>query len=62
MLSTTRSPPYRHIVSGFFGRKVGVKGSHLIACTSVILTTLLAIVAFFEVGINKVPVYIKLFT
>ncbi|CZT13988.1 uncharacterized protein RAG0_17758 [Rhynchosporium agropyri] len=37
------------IVSGFFGRKVGVSGAQLITCTSVIVTTLLAIVAFFEV-------------
>ncbi|TVY73123.1 putative intron-encoded endonuclease [Lachnellula suecica] len=38
------------IVSGFFGRKVGVSGAQIITCTSVIVTTLLAIVAFFEVG------------
>ncbi|OJJ41974.1 hypothetical protein ASPZODRAFT_155594 [Penicilliopsis zonata CBS 506.65] len=37
------------IVSGFFGRKVGVSGAHLITCTSVITTTLLAIVAFIEI-------------
>ena len=33
------------IVSGFFGRKVGVTGAHIITCTSVITTTLLAILA-----------------
>ncbi len=49
------------IVSGFFGRKVGVSGSQLITCTSVIVTTLLSIVAFFEVGLNSVPVSINLF-
>jgi len=49
------------IVSGFFGRKVGVSGAQLITCTSVIITTLLAIVAFFEVGLNNVPVTINLF-
>jgi len=49
------------IVSGFFGRKVGVSGAQLITCTSVIVTTLLAIVAFFEVGLNGVPVSINLF-
>ena len=49
------------IVSGFFGRKVGVSGAQLITCTSVIVTTLLAIVAFFEVGLNNIPVSINLF-
>jgi len=48
------------IVSGFFGRKVGVKGSHLITCASVITTTLIAIVAFFEVGFNNIPVTINI--
>jgi NADH-ubiquinone oxidoreductase chain 5 len=49
------------IVSGFFGRKVGVSGAQLITCTSVIVTTFLAIVAFFEVGLNNIPVSINLF-
>ena len=49
------------IVSGFFGRKIGVSGAQLITCTSVIVTTLLAIVAFFEVGLNNIPVSINLF-
>jgi NADH-ubiquinone oxidoreductase chain 5 len=49
------------IVSGFFGRKVGVSGAQLITCTSVIVTTLLAIVAFFEVGLNNIPVSVNLF-
>ena len=48
------------VVSGFFGRKVGVSGAQLITCTSVIITTLLAIVAFFEVGLNSIPVVINL--
>jgi len=49
------------IVSGFFGRKIGVSGAQLVTCTSVIVTTLLAIVAFFEVGLNNIPVSISLF-
>ena len=48
------------IVSGFFGRKVGITGSHIITCGSVITTTLLAIIAFFEVGFNNIPVTINL--
>ena len=47
------------IVSGFFGRKVGVKGSHFITCSLVITTTLLAVIAFFEVGYNNIPVTIN---
>jgi NADH-ubiquinone oxidoreductase chain 5 len=49
------------IVSGFFGRKVGVSGAQLITCLSVIVTTLCAILAFFEVGLNNIPVSIHLF-
>lgn len=54
-------PLLASIASGLFGRKVGVSGSHLITCTSVLLTTTLAIFAFFEVGINNISVYLKLF-
>jgi NADH-ubiquinone oxidoreductase chain 5 len=49
------------IVSGFFGRKVGVTGAQIITCSSVIITTLLAIVAFFEVGLNNISVCINIF-
>lgn len=49
------------IVSGFFGRKVGVSGAQLITCLSVFTTTALSILAFFEVGMNNAPVSIKLF-
>jgi NADH-ubiquinone oxidoreductase chain 5 len=49
------------IVSGFFGRKLGVSGSQLITCTCIITTTLLAITVFIETGINNIPVSIELF-
>jgi NADH-ubiquinone oxidoreductase chain 5 len=49
------------IVSGFFGRKVGVSGAQLITCICVIVTTLLSIITFFEVGFNNIPVSISLF-
>ena len=49
------------IVSGFFGRKIGVSGARIITCTCVIITTILAIVAFLEVGLNQIPVRIELF-
>jgi NADH-ubiquinone oxidoreductase chain 5 len=49
------------IASGFFGRKIGVTGAHIITCTAVIVTTILAIVVFFEVGLNNIPVSIQVF-
>jgi len=49
------------IVSGFFGRKVGVTGSQWITCTSVIITTLLSTLAFIEVGLNNISVSLQLF-
>jgi NADH-ubiquinone oxidoreductase chain 5 len=49
------------IASGFFGRKIGVSGSQIITGTAVITTTVFAVVAFFEVGLNNIPVSIELF-
>jgi NADH-ubiquinone oxidoreductase chain 5 len=60
-LSIIILPLLGSIVSGFFGRKVGVTGAQIITCSSVIMTTILAIIAFFEVGFNNIPVSIELF-
>jgi NADH-ubiquinone oxidoreductase chain 5 len=60
-LSIVILPLLGSIVSGFFGRKVGVQGAHFITCLCVIITTVLAITAFFEVGFNNISVYIDLF-
>ena len=49
------------IVSGFFGRKVGTSGSQLITCTSVVITTMLSMLAFTEVGVTNTPVSLQLF-
>jgi NADH-ubiquinone oxidoreductase chain 5 len=49
------------IVSGFFGRKVGVTGSHLVTCSLVVATTILSALSFIEVGINSIPVTVQLF-
>jgi NADH:ubiquinone oxidoreductase subunit 5 (subunit L)/multisubunit Na+/H+ antiporter MnhA subunit len=49
------------IISGFFGRKIGVSGARIITCTCVIITTILAAAAFLEVGLNNTPVKIELF-
>ena len=50
------------IVSGFFGRKIGVSGAQIITTGCVILTTIFAIITFFEVGLNNIPVSVELFT
>jgi hypothetical protein len=48
-------------VSGFLGRKIGVTGSHFITCTCLILSSILATIAFYEVGLSSSPVIINLF-
>nr|WDW20868.1 NADH dehydrogenase subunit 5 [Valsa mali var. pyri (nom. inval.)] len=60
-LSIIILPLLGSIVSGFFGRKVGVRGAQIIACSCVIVTTILALLAFVEVGFNNIPVTINLF-
>jgi NADH-ubiquinone oxidoreductase chain 5 len=54
-LSIIILPLLSSIVSGFFGRKVGVTGSRILGCLSIMTTTLLAITSFFEVGFNNNP-------
>ena len=56
-LSIIILPLLGSIVSGFFGRKVGVRGARILTCSSIITTTILAIISFFEVGFNNNPVY-----
>jgi NADH-ubiquinone oxidoreductase chain 5 len=60
-LSIIILPLLGSIVAGFFGRKVGVSGAQFITSLSVIITTLLAILAFIEVGFSNIPVSIELF-
>jgi NADH-ubiquinone oxidoreductase chain 5 len=60
-LSIIVLPLLGSIVSGFFGRKLGVSGAQIITCSSVVITTILSILAFFEVGFNNIPVTINLF-
>jgi hypothetical protein len=60
-LSIIILPLLGSIVSGFFGRKVGVTGSRILSCLSIITTTILAIISFFEVGFNNNPISINLF-
>ena len=61
-LSLIILPLLGSIISGFFGRKVGVVGSELITTFCVIITSLLSLLAFIEVGFNNTPVFIQLFT
>ena len=49
------------IFSGLLGRKIGVTGSHIITCSCLILSSILATIAFYEVGICGSPVTINLF-
>ena len=49
------------LVSGLLGRKIGVTGSHIITCTCLILSSILATLAFYEVGICGSPVTIEVF-
>ena len=50
----------RFMVSDFFGRKVWVSGALFITCFSVIVTTILAVIAFFGVGFNNIPFLFEL--
>nr|AVD96795.1 NADH dehydrogenase subunit 5 [Ophiostoma novo-ulmi subsp. novo-ulmi] len=60
-LSILILPLLGSIVSGFFGRRVGVTGAHIISSSSIIITTILAIIIFFEVGLNNISLFINLF-
>jgi NADH-ubiquinone oxidoreductase chain 5 len=60
-LSIIILPLLSSVISGFFGRKIGVTGSRVLSCLSIITTTILAIIGFFEVGLNNNPVSINLF-
>ena len=59
-LSIIIIPLLGSIVSGLLGRKVGVTGSQIITCTSLIVSSLLISIAFYEVGICGSPVSIDI--
>ena len=50
------------LISGFLGRKVGITGSHIITCLSLIISSILITIAFYEVGICGSIVEINLGT
>jgi len=59
-LSILVLPLLGSFVSGFGGRKIGVTGAHFITCTCLILSSILASIAFYEVGFCGSPVSINL--
>jgi NADH-ubiquinone oxidoreductase chain 5 len=59
-LSILILPLLGSIVSGLMGRKIGVTGAHIITCTCLILSSILASIAFYEVGICGSPVTVNL--
>jgi len=59
-LSIIILPLFSSLISGFLGRKIGVTGSQIITCTSLIITSVLISIAFYEVGICGSPVEIEI--
>jgi len=54
-------PLLSFIVSISFGRCLSTKGTSIISCILILISLSLSIVSFFEVGLSRCPVYIKLF-
>ena len=61
-LSIIIFPLLGSFVSGLLGRKIGVTGAHLITCSCLIISSILATFAFYEVGLCASPVVINLST
>ena len=61
-LSILIFPLLGSFVSGLLGRKIGVTGAHLITCSCLIISSILATFAFYEVGLCASPVLINLST
>jgi NADH-ubiquinone oxidoreductase chain 5 len=59
-LSILILPLLGSLVSGLLGRKIGVTGSHIITTGCLALSSILATVAFYEVGLCASPVSINL--
>jgi NADH-ubiquinone oxidoreductase chain 5 len=59
-LSIVILPLLGSIISGLLGRKIGVKGSHIITSLLLVISSLLASIAFYEVGITSSPESINL--
>jgi len=59
-LSILTLPLLGSLISGFIGRKIGVTGAQFITITCLIISSILASIAFYEVGLSGSPVYINL--
>ena len=59
-LSILILPLLGSLISGFIGRKIGVTGSQFITISCLIFSSILASIAFYEVGLAGSPVYINL--
>ncbi len=59
-LSILVLPLLGSIISGLLGRKIGVSGSHFITSFLLFITSILASIAFYEVGICSSPLTIHL--
>ena len=59
-LSILIFPLLGSFVSGLLGRKIGVTGAHLVTCTCLIISSILATFAFYEVGLCQSPVIVNL--
>ena len=59
-LSILILPLLGSMVSGLLGRKIGVSGSHIITTGCLLLSSILASVAYYEVGLSASPVIINL--
>ena len=61
-ISIVSLPFIAAILSGFFGRVLGIKGVYIINITCLLITTLLSFVAFYEVVICNSPTSVELFS
>lgn len=61
-LSILIFPLLASFVSGFLGRKIGITGAHILTCTCLTISSILATIAFYEVGICGSPVNVYLFS
>jgi NADH-ubiquinone oxidoreductase chain 5 len=59
-LSILFLPLTASFVAGFLGRKLGSTGAQIITISSLIITSVFVVIAFYEVGICGSPVYIQL--
>jgi len=48
------------ILSGLFGKKIGVTGSHIVTISCLFISSVLSSVAFYEVILCESPVYIHI--